>query len=400
MWLIVSKAKINNIGRMRNLRCGFVSAFLVILLAGGASAALLEKSKVVYALNCGGDRGFMSEHGFEYQPDKYFKNGQIADYPNNHPNLPAEGIKYTRDKQLHQRERYSTTGWLDYELPIAADGDYVLILNFCELNFNNVNQRVTHIFLGETVVRPNHDTVRGGSKAQVSVYIPFNVRNNRVLYMKDIECDNALTSSKALRLRFKAVYDNPKVDGIVLFKGTLEETNFFTLDESRRENDRKSSSSSKAKEQLRDQMMEGYMRKQRMKKVKRNDIDEFEEFEKEYIEVNDSEGSTGRILGIVVLLGLIGIGYFTYQKQSSRLDGGFTDESTEANQASSKSPAKGGKASKTSAQDVDHSKQSPTKKDPPAPTAPSNSKQGQAGANPDESEAAAIDRKKATGKKK
>lgn len=342
----------------------------------------------------------MSEHGYEYQPDKYFKNGQIADYPNNHPNLPAEGIKYTRDKLLHQRERYSTTGWLDYELPISADGDYVLILHFCELNFNNVNQRVTHIFLGETVVRPNHDTVRGGSKAQVSVYIPFSVRNNRVVYMKDIECDNALTSSKALRLRFKAVYDNPKVDGIVLFKGTLEETNFFTLDESRRENDRKSSSSNKAKEQLRDQMMEGYMRKQRMRKVKRNDIDEFEEYEKEYIEVNESEGGTGKIIGIVILLGFIALDYFTYQKQSSRLDSNTTEESNEANQAGSKSPAKGSKGSRSVAQESETSKQAAAKKDSSTSAGATNSKQGNPPPGPDEPEAGATDRKKAGVKKK
>lgn len=389
----------------------FLVGVLFLFVTGAAASALLDKNKVMYAISCGADRPFMSEHGYEYQADKYFKNGQIADYPNNHPNLPAEGIRYTKDKQLHQRERYSTTGWLDYELPVSEDGNYVLILHFCELNFNNVNQRVVHIFLGDTVVRPNHDTVRGGSKAQVSVYIPFSVKNNRVVYLKDLECENALTSGRAVRLRFKAVYDNPKVDGIVLFKGSLEETNFFNLDESRRENDRRSSSSSKAKEQLRDQMMEGYMRKQRMRKVKRHDIDEFEEYEKEYIEIDDSEGGMGRKLGLAVLLVLMASGYFGYKKQVSKQDTNAEDAPVhdESQTSTSKSPAKSGKGSKTAAVSQEVTKPSgkssapevsKTEKTSDSQNPQKGGQTAQTESPTAETETQPVDRKKTPGKKK
>lgn len=155
--------------------------------------------------------------------DKYFKQGQIAEYPDNHPNLPPEGIKYTRDKKLHQNERYSVQDWLEYDLPIPEDGDYVLILQFCELNFFYTNQRVCHIYFGDTVVRPNHDTLKGGRQSQVSIYLPFTLKNGQITYAKHLDCENSYNrDTKTLRLRFKKVIDNPKVDGIILFKGKLE----------------------------------------------------------------------------------------------------------------------------------------------------------------------------------
>jgi Malectin domain len=99
----------------------------------------------------------------------------------------------------------------------------VLILNFCELNFFYTNQRVCHIYLGDTVVRPNHDTLKGGRQSQVSIYLPFNLKDGKVTYARHMDCQNSYNqATRTLRLRFKKVIDNPKVDGIILFKGRLE----------------------------------------------------------------------------------------------------------------------------------------------------------------------------------
>ena len=40
----------------------------VLWLAVAGSPRTLEKSKVVYALNCGSTKSILSEHGFEYLP--------------------------------------------------------------------------------------------------------------------------------------------------------------------------------------------------------------------------------------------------------------------------------------------------------------------------------------------
>lgn len=99
----------------------------------------------------------------------------------------------------------------------------MLILNFCELNFFYTNQRVCHIYLGDTVVRPNHDTLKGGRQSQVSIYLPFNLKDGKVTYARHMDCQNSYNeATRMLRLRFKKVIDNPKVDGIILFKGRLE----------------------------------------------------------------------------------------------------------------------------------------------------------------------------------
>lgn len=37
-------------------------------LTVGQGPRNIQKEKVVYALNCGSNSGFMSEHGFEYRP--------------------------------------------------------------------------------------------------------------------------------------------------------------------------------------------------------------------------------------------------------------------------------------------------------------------------------------------
>lgn len=73
------------------------------------------------------------------------------------------------------------------------------------------------------MVRPNHDTLKGGRQSQVNIYIPFSLRNGQITYAKHMDCENAYDSRTGkLRLRFKKVVDNPKVDGIILFKGKLE----------------------------------------------------------------------------------------------------------------------------------------------------------------------------------
>lgn len=79
------------------------------------------------------------------------------------------------------------------------------------------------ILLGNTIVRPNHDTLKGGRISSVSIYIPFNVQEGNVRYAGRLNCVNAIDEkSKTLKLSLKALRDNPKVDGIILFKGTIE----------------------------------------------------------------------------------------------------------------------------------------------------------------------------------
>ena len=84
--------------------------------------------------------------------------------------------------------------------------------------------------LGDTVVRPNHDTLKAGRVSSVGIYIPFELKNDQIIYADRIDCQNAYDApNSSLRLKMVASRDNPKVDGIVLFKGTIEGKSFKIL---------------------------------------------------------------------------------------------------------------------------------------------------------------------------
>lgn len=102
------------------------------------------------------------------------------------------------------------------------------------------------------------------------------------------------------------------------------ETNFFHQDDLRREWDKRYTSN-KGSEQLRDVMMEEYMKKKRMIKQQRNDREELEEFEKNYIEVEEFESSKGRYALLLVVLGLVGAFYFGGIRRSSSPVSDFED---------------------------------------------------------------------------
>lgn len=71
-------------------------------------------------------------------------------------------------------------------------------------------------------MRANHDTLKAGRLSSLNIYIPFNLSNGKIVYAGKFECENALDKNSHLRLRFEPLIDNPKVDGIIMFKGKIE----------------------------------------------------------------------------------------------------------------------------------------------------------------------------------
>lgn len=93
--------------------------------------------EVIYAINAGGD-GHTDSHGVHYAKDPLQgKIGTASDYGKQ----LIIGRVNNIDQVLYQTERYhhSTFG---YDIPITTDGDYVLVLKFCEVYFNSPNMKV------------------------------------------------------------------------------------------------------------------------------------------------------------------------------------------------------------------------------------------------------------------
>lgn len=109
--------------------------FITIVLA--TVSDVISFGEVIYAINAGGE-AFTDSLGIKYERDPLFgKVGTASDYGKQ----LLIGRVPPNDQILYQTERYhhSTFG---YDIPINDDGDYVMVLKFCEVYFNSPNMKV------------------------------------------------------------------------------------------------------------------------------------------------------------------------------------------------------------------------------------------------------------------
>lgn len=181
---------------------------LVLLIVGGSTAY-----KVIYAVNCGGDE-HTDSNGIKYEKDT-LKIGTSSDFGKN---LAAIARVPQSDEVVYQTERYHTSTF-GYEIPLAGDGDYVLVLKFCEVYFNTLNAKVFDIVMnGDHQIVSDLDIyAQVGKGTAHDEYIYFSVSRNRLYYKEE---ESEIRGGK-VRVEFiKGYRDNPKINGIVLVKGT------------------------------------------------------------------------------------------------------------------------------------------------------------------------------------
>lgn len=115
---------------------------LMIALAIALLTVQTTAYKVIYAVNCGGDE-HTDTSGIKYEKDT-LKVGTSSDFGKNLPSIGRVPSK--SDEIIYQTERYHTSTF-GYEIPLESDGDYVLVLKFCEVYFNSINSKVFDIVL-------------------------------------------------------------------------------------------------------------------------------------------------------------------------------------------------------------------------------------------------------------
>ena len=98
--------------------------------------------KVVYAVNCGGD-SHVDILGVHFSKDSN-KVGTASDYGKQ----LLIGRVPQKDQILYQTERYHTSTF-GYDIPIATDGRYLLVLKFSEVYFNTPNSKVNKTVMNE-----------------------------------------------------------------------------------------------------------------------------------------------------------------------------------------------------------------------------------------------------------
>ena len=193
----------------------------------------MDPSKVIAAINCGGDE-YTDSNGITYENDKYFLGGTSSDHGINYK------IRNTDDEILYQTERWSSET-LTYSIPLKSNinGKYVLNLKFSEVYFTNKGDKIFNVALGRETVIKNLDIYSNVGKAYaLDEYIEFEIRNKQVYY-KNKNCNKALMGDK-LQINFvKGSADNPKVNAILLVKGSLKDTDYIEKMKKEEENKKK-----------------------------------------------------------------------------------------------------------------------------------------------------------------
>lgn len=131
---------------------------------------------IVYAVNCGGD-AHTDSFGIHYEKDPlHGKVGIASDYGKR----LLIGRVPSNDNILYQTERYHTNTF-GYDIPLNTDGEYVLVLKFCEVYFNAPDQKVFDVVLNgdHTIVSDLDIFEKVGKGVAHDEYVPFKISKGK-----------------------------------------------------------------------------------------------------------------------------------------------------------------------------------------------------------------------------
>ncbi|XP_021961370.1 malectin-B [Folsomia candida] len=190
-----------------------INVIICIFVVGKADGG----GKVVFAVNAGGE-GHVDVNGIHYEKDTS-KVGISSDYGKH---LMAIGRVHPNDQILYQTERYhhSTFG---YEIPIEEDGNYVMVIKFCEVYFNAPNMKVFDVVLNMNSIISDLDIYeKVGHGVAYDEIVPFQISSGmKTLTFNGVESE---VRGGKIRVEFiKGYRDNPKVNAIYVIRGTEDD---------------------------------------------------------------------------------------------------------------------------------------------------------------------------------
>lgn len=134
--------------------------------------------QLIYAINCGGE-AHLDSYGIRYERDPlHGRIGIASDYGKR----LLIGRVPPNDYILYQTERYHTNTF-GYDIPVNSDGDYVLILKFCEVYFNAPDQKVFDVVLNgdHTIVADLDIFEKVGRGVAHDEYVPFKISKGELV---------------------------------------------------------------------------------------------------------------------------------------------------------------------------------------------------------------------------
>lgn len=257
----------------------FIVACLLSCLA--LSAPLLQKN-VIYAINAGSQQDIKTSQGISFSRDKFFDtsdNSISVDYRGD-PQIGAELIKYSNDDTIYKTERHAYNSF-KYTLPVdkMKGQNYVIILKFCESYFRSKGKRMFNIKLGSKIVRKDMDIFEkaGGRLVAYDEYIEFKYVDGQV-QIKGTPINDAIVDGKLVMTFEKTNFDNPIINGIVLYEGMIVDTDYYDLPKMKIEWENKmKQEEQKQKDQQRKRTVSKFNRKHKKVKIRNDHLDDMEE---------------------------------------------------------------------------------------------------------------------------
>lgn len=193
--------------------------FWAIVLLCTSASTLSKTNKVLYAIDCGGE-GFKSRDGVVYKADDHYVGGVASDFGKS-----VATFRFTDIPEVYQTERYDTEDF-SYLLPLPKDGKYVLVLKFSEVWFDQEGEKIFSVKLGSRVVVDSIDIFGViGKNSAYDEFIEFELKEGKVL-LAGREAGGAYIDGH-LKVDFvKTSRDNPKINGIMIVKGTRDDTHY------------------------------------------------------------------------------------------------------------------------------------------------------------------------------
>nr|CDP95773.1 Bm4089, isoform h [Brugia malayi] len=133
---------------------------------------------IYYAVNCGG-LAHTDLNGVHYQADP-LRVGIASDFGSRLTIMRVD----PRDAILYQTERYHTEDFT-YTVPLPKDdGEYTLVLKFCEVYFQSSQQKVFDVIFNDEIVIADLDIFKeaGGIGVAYDRLLTFRVENGFLLY--------------------------------------------------------------------------------------------------------------------------------------------------------------------------------------------------------------------------
>ncbi|VDK84083.1 unnamed protein product [Litomosoides sigmodontis] len=166
--------------------------------------------KIYYAVNCGG-LAHTDLNGVHYEADP-LRVGVASNFGSRLMIVRVD----PHDAILYQTERYHTEDFT-YTVPLPKDdGEYTLVLKFCEVYFQSSKQKVFNVLLNDEVVIAELDIFKeaGGTGVAYDRLLTFNVENGVLIYGDRRDSSGYVKITLA-----KGALDNPKINAFYIYRG-------------------------------------------------------------------------------------------------------------------------------------------------------------------------------------